>query len=126
MFPRQNRKGKTLRIEKQNESNVYWFASWARNDVMHRSDRFKVEIVWTRERELYLSTYRTYISVPSLFECTVAQTIDVDFCQKIPQNTFFNLIFGDFSKFGQKPPKFDFQSQCSMSNISLIFLYFFC
>ena len=62
MFPRQNRKGKTLRIEKQNESNVYWFASWARNDVMHRSDRFKDEIVWTRERELYLSTYQTYIS----------------------------------------------------------------
>ena len=62
----------------------------------------------------------TYISVPSLFEYTVAQTKDVDFCQKIPQNTFFNLIFGDFSKFGQKPPKFD------MSIISLVILYFFC
>ena len=43
MFPRQNRKRKKLQIQKQNQSNLYMLASWARNDVMHISDRFKDE-----------------------------------------------------------------------------------
>ena len=33
-----------MQIQKQNQSNLYMLASWARNDVMHRSDRFKDEL----------------------------------------------------------------------------------